>query len=211
MSMGLVQFIKRKLGFSINGQMSTPLPIGHFRIDATSTANDSTIGNFSYVAPGTKIQSSVIGKFCSIGPNSVIGYGEHPISFISTSPMFYHVGNIFGKTFAQKEAFERYQPLYIGNDVWIGANVYIKNGITIGDGSVVAAGAVVTKDVPPYAIVGGVPAKIIKYRFSEDIIQGLLAIKWWEWSDEKLQANQKYFITDDVSVIKDFIKQHYIN
>ena len=121
--------------------------------------------------------------------------------------MFYHTGNIFGKTFAVKEAFERYKRLTIGNDVWIGANVYIKNGIVIGDGSVIAAGAVVVKDVPPYAIVGGVPAKIIRYRFPQDIIDGLLTIKWWNWSDEELQAKQPFFVTEDLSAIRELISQ----
>ena len=76
----------------------------------------------------------------------------------------------------------------IGNDVWIGSNVTILGGITIGHGAIVATGAVVTKDVPPYSVVGGVPAKVIRYRFSEEKIQELLDEKWWEWNDEKIKT-----------------------
>lgn len=205
--MELVKFLKR-IGERLHllVKKEPKLPVGHYRIASSSTALDSIIGNYTYIAPDTRIQSAIIGKFCSIGPNNVIGYGEHPIKYLSTSPMFYHTGNIFGKTFADDEKFERYQQITIGNDVWVGANVYIKNAVVIGDGSVIAAGAVVVKDVPPYAIVGGVPAKIIKYRFPEDIIHALLVIKWWEWSDEELKKNQHYFVSEDINVIREFIK-----
>ena len=94
-------------------------------------------------------------------------------------------------------------PVTIGNDVWIGANVCILPGISIGDGAVLAAGAVITKDVPPYAIVGGVPAKVIKYRFSEDIIKKLLKIKWWNWEEEKVKKNKDLFY-DPVKFVERF-------
>jgi len=205
--MGIKNIIKRSaIALGIK-KVKDPLPVGHYRLHGNAEAKDSTIGNYTYVSPGTLIQSADIGKFCSIGPYTVIGYGNHPANFISTSPMFYHTGKIFGKTFALKEAFETYERVTIGNDVWIGANVYIKNGISIGDGCVIAAGAAVVKDVPPYAIVGGVPAKLIRYRFTEDIIKGLLKIKWWNWSDDMLREKQPYFITHDISEIENFIKQ----
>ena len=203
--MGIKRIIKKAV--TALGIKRDRLPGGHYRLHGSAEAKNSTIGNYTYVSTGTLIQSADIGKFCSIGPNTVIGYGNHPIDFISTSPLFYHTGLIFDKTFAAKEAFETFEKVTIGNDVWIGSNVYIRNGITIGDGCVIAAGAVVTKDVAPYAIVGGVPARLIKYRFSENIIKEMLRIKWWNWSDEMLQEKQKHFITNDIIAIENFIKQ----
>jgi acetyltransferase-like isoleucine patch superfamily enzyme len=204
--MGIKQTIKKAFT-SLGIKRTERIPVGRYRLHGTAEAKNSTLGNYTYVSTGTLIQSADIGKFCSIGPNTVIGYGNHPIDFISTSPLFYHTGLIFGKTFAAKEAFETFEKVTIGNDVWIGSNVYVRNGITIGDGCVIAAGAVVTKDVAPYAIVGGVPARLIKFRFSENIIKELLRIKWWNWSDEMLQEKQKYFITNDIVAIENFIKQ----
>ncbi|MEZ8122597.1 CatB-related O-acetyltransferase [Vibrio splendidus] len=89
------------------------------------------------------------------------------------------------------------QKIVIGNDVWMGANVILLPGIVIGDGAVIAAGAVVSKDVPPYAIVGGVPAKIIKHRFSDDIIEGLLDTQWWNWDDAKIKSHIPYMNTPE--------------
>lgn len=205
--MGIKRIIKSAVNTLGGIGRKRVLPVGHYRLHGSAQVSNSTIGNYTYVSSGTLIQSTNIGKFCSIGPNTIIGYGNHPVNFISTSPMFYHTKLIFGKTFAVNEAFETFEKVTIGNDVWIGANVYIKNGVSIGDGSIIAAGAVVIKDVLPYAIVGGVPAKQIKFRFSEDIIKELLRIKWWHWSDELLEQRQPYFVTNDVNTIENFIKR----
>ncbi|MBR1807885.1 MAG: CatB-related O-acetyltransferase [Paludibacteraceae bacterium] len=134
-----------------------------------------------------------IGSYCSISYGVTIGPPEHKYNRISTHPFIYDSKfglagedqNIRNEKFANT--------LEIGNDVWIGCNSTILRGIKIGDGAIIGANAVVTKDVPPYAIVAGVPAKVIKYRFSKEIVTKLLEMKWWKWEDEKIQANLHLF------------------
>ena len=133
------------------------------------------LGDYSYFAMNAHAANVKIGKFCSIGPNFCCGLGIHPTNGISTSPYFYR-----GKV-------EEHRQVTIGNDVFIGANVTILDGVTIADGAVVAAGAVVTKDVPPYAIVGGVPAEVKKYRFDAPTIAKLLEKQWWHGSAEEIE------------------------
>lgn len=133
------------------------------------------LGDHSYFAMNAHAANVTIGKFCSIGPNFCCGLGIHPTDGISTSPYFYQ-----GK-------IEEHKPISIGNDVFIGANVTILDGVTIADGAVVAAGAVVTKDVPPYAIVGGVPAEVKKYRFDAPTIAKLLEKQWWHAPAEEIE------------------------
>lgn len=166
------------------------------------TISDTEIGDYTYVSKNAMISKTTIGKFCSIGPNFICGWGIHPTNGISTAPMFYsnHMQN--GMTLsAYNKAVER-RPIKIGNDVFIGMNVSILDGVTIGDGAVIGAGSVVAKDVPPYAVVGGVPAQIIKFRFDEKIINDLMAIKWWDFSDEKLSEVEQYFSDIDTFIKK---------
>jgi acetyltransferase-like isoleucine patch superfamily enzyme len=155
------------------------------------TIINSTLGDFSYVGESTLIQNVKIGKFTCIGPSVKIGLGNHPVkNFISIHPVFYSpVGQAAGVTFADKQYFSEYTPSEIGNDVWIGANVVIPGGITIGNGAVIASGAVVTKDVPPYAIVGGVPATVIRYRFEDEQIKLLQQWQWWDKDAGWLRKN----------------------
>jgi len=129
-----------------------------------------------------------IGNFCSIARDVTIQEYFHDHSRLTT----YFIGrNVLGKDI-KKEVTSK-GPIHIGSDVWIGTGSQIMSGVTVGDGAVVGANSVVTKDIPPFAVVGGVPAKIISYRFSEEIIEKLLELKWWEWSIEKIKKNEVLF------------------
>lgn len=158
------------------------------------TIMHSKIGKGTYISANSKVVNTTIGKFCSIGPNLVCGWGIHPINGISTSPYFYSTAKQNGNTIAKENLAEERKPITIGNDVFIGANVTILDGITIGDGAVIGAGTVVSKDIPDYAVAVGSPVQIKKYRFSEDQIQKLKTIQWWNFDDEKLkEVNLLFF------------------
>lgn len=149
---------------------------------------NSTIKTCSYVGRNSIVQNTSIGSFCSIANDVFIGLGAHPIAHFSTSPLFYRVSNTFNlKLIDEDYEFAEYRPIEIGNDVWIGARAIILDGVKIGDGAIVAANAVVTHDVPPYAIVGGVPAKVIRHRFSPEKIEQLLKLQWWSWPLSEIQ------------------------
>jgi len=147
----------------------------------TKVLTSSSIGRFSVVRGGRI--SAIIGDYCSIAPDVMMGEGNHPTPWLGTSGLFYQQ-NKYG-FFAESKDFpiqpwsDSKKPPIIRHDVWIGAGVKIMRGVTIGVGAVVAANSIVTKDVPPYAIVGGVPAKVIKYRFEPELIEALLKSNWW--------------------------------
>jgi acetyltransferase-like isoleucine patch superfamily enzyme len=154
----------------------------------------TTLGDYTYVSQDCLLDNVSVGKFCSIGPYTRMGLGLHPAgAFVSTHPAFYSMRAQAGIHFADKEYFTEKAPIEIGHDVWIGANVIIKDGVKIGHGAVIAAGAVVSADVSPYAIVGGVPAKVIRSRFTEDVIAKLLAASWWDKDPEWLRKHYKSF------------------
>lgn len=155
--------------------------------------SNTKIGKGTYISENSSISFAKIGKYCSIGPNFICGWGIHPLNGISTSPCFYSTRKQNGMTFSNIDKIAERKLINIGNDVLIGMNVCILDGINIGNGAIIGAGAIVTQDVPPYAVVGGVPARIIKYRFSQDIIDKLQKIQWWEWNDDKLQNVEKMF------------------
>nr|WP_314865785.1 CatB-related O-acetyltransferase [uncultured Flavobacterium sp.] len=172
------------------------------KVYSPSSIVNSKIGFGSYIASFSVVNSTVIGKFCSIGPNFLCGYGIHPTNGISTSPIFYSTKNQTGKSFTQKDKIVENKPIFIGNDVFIGANVTVLDGVTINDGAIIGAGAVVVNDIPPYAIAVGVPAKIVKYRFTSDEINCFLKIKWWDWPEDKLTEIEKYFFNIKVFLEK---------
>lgn len=162
---------------------------------------NSSIGDHSYVNSNTHVYNTAIGKFCSIGSNVQFGLGMHPTSMVSTHPAFFSKGKMF-KTFSDEVYVEEYSEIVVGNDVWIGDGAVIMNGVTIEDGAVVAARAVVTKDVKAYSIVGGIPAKILKFRFDEEIIKNIKKTKWWDWEEERFEKEYKLFHDPDEFISK---------
>lgn len=148
-----------------------------------------------------------IGKFCSIAENvNIYLGGNHNVNWITTFPFGHIHKNIFNK-FDGKGHPSSNGNIIIGNDVWICSNVTIMSGIKIGDGSVIAMNSHVVKDVEPYTLVGGNPAKFIKHRFTQEQIQQLLKIKWWEWEDDKINDNLHLLCSGN---IQDFIDAHFI-
>lgn len=163
-----------------------------------------------------------IGRYCSINKTARI-WNNHPVDFVTTSPILDHRGfsssyseylrrrdfcNLYGIYNHNHSSYDSpirdNRPVEIGNDVWIGANVVILPGVKISDGAILAAGAVVTHDVEPYAIVGGVPAKLIKKRFSDEDIHKLLSIAWWDWKQEQIEENMEFFFQP-----QEFIKMFF--
>lgn len=174
---------------------------------------DSVLGDYSYVSFDTRLKMTDVGKFCSIGPQALIGgLGAHPSRYLSSHPAFYSTRMSAGRTFAEHDKFTDFSHTYIGNDAWIGARAVILDGVRIGDGAIVGAGAVVTKDVEAYSIVGGVPAKVIGHRFSEEVIASLLETKWWDYPDSTLEKIAEYFSSktqwtvDDINKLRAEIK-----
>lgn len=156
------------------------------------------LGYGTYIGDRASV-SGKIGKYCCIAPGVQVVNGFHPIDAVSMHPAFFSTKKQCGMTFAHEDTFtetryaEDHYAVVIGNDVWIGQNAVLLAGITVGNGAVIAAGAVVTKDVPAYTIVGGVPAKLIRNRFESDTIDALQSIAWWDWPVGKLRNNASDF------------------
>lgn len=156
------------------------------KIEAGSILVSSSLGRHSFCGYGCELMNTKVGQFCSIASDVRVGGAHHPIEYVSTSPVFLSHKDSVKKKFAHHVYLPRIQTI-IGNDVWIGAGVLVKAGVTVSDGAVIGMGAVVTKDVPAYAIVAGNPATIIRKRFSDNIIDALLRLKWWEFDDDRLK------------------------
>jgi acetyltransferase-like isoleucine patch superfamily enzyme len=170
----------------------------HVRLMGRTILSDVQVGRCTTFADAIVCRGTV-GAFCSIGPGTLIGgLGTHPLHMISTNPVFYSTLRQCGMTFSDADYVTEMKSVTLGNDVWVGANALILGGVTVGHGAVIAAGAVVTKDVPDYAVVGGVPAKVIKYRFTEEEIALLLKLQWWALPDSVLSAHAQLFRAGDV-------------
>lgn len=156
-------------------------------------------GDLRIIHPGPDAQFSM-GKYCSVASGvTVLLQGEHRADWITTYPF-----SLFDPRHAHISGHPRAKgDVVIGNDVWLGREAMIMSGVNIGDGAIVAGRAVVVADVPPYAIVGGNPAKFIRTRFSEDVIERLLQIRWWDWPEERLAASMPLMLSNDIGAFLD--------
>ncbi|MGD0831111.1 MAG: CatB-related O-acetyltransferase [Terracidiphilus sp.] len=166
----------------------------HVRVGRHAVVLDSQIGSYSYIGEGSWVARADVGRFCSIAPGCRIGLGKHPADeFVSTHPAFYSVRNNYHFSFAKQQLFKEYDRVIIGNDVWIGANALIADGVRIGNGAIIGLGAVVVKSVPDYAIFGGVPARLIRYRFTQEEMAWLNRFRWWDKNEEWLYSHAEAF------------------
>lgn len=213
----LVYFLKQsyfrlKIGYGKNVKLEHNVQLnnnvtfeGNNVVFKNTKIRSSHIGYGTYIANGSSIARTKIGKYCAIGDNVSISLGLHPSKdYVSIHPAFFSPNKQAGFTYSNEQLFEEHKYLdngpycvEIGNDVWIGNNVLIFDGIKIGNGAIIGAGAIVTKSVPDYSIVTGIPAKHVRYRFTDEQITRLLTIKWWDKEPSWLAENYKLFTNVD--------------
>lgn len=182
--------------FAHNVAVSSDCRFGlHVRIYANTRLAATEVGDYSYIGGCTRVQNASIGKFCSIGPDVRIGLGVHPVDHVSTYPGFYSTNASGSTPFTTMTRITEHAPVEIGHDVWIGAGAMIMDGIRVGHGAVVAAGAIVTRDVPPFAIVAGVPARHLRDRFDREMQAFLLESAWWDRDSDFLRFHAALFQT----------------
>ncbi len=186
----LMKTLRRALGIRKKRELPDYISVGRHSYGL----NKNMIAGMSPEAPLR------VGNFCSIGPDVLFfSKADHPVDLVSTFPfrtLVYGDGS-------NRDAVTK-GGITLGHDVWIGARAIIMSGVTIGHGAVIAAGSVVAKDVPPYALMGGVPAKVIKYRFDEAVIAQLLELEWWHWPDEKIKDNDALFYDDPAALLEKY-------
>jgi acetyltransferase-like isoleucine patch superfamily enzyme len=172
------------------------------KIESGSSFYNSRIDKHSFCGYDCDISFADIGSFTSIANDVVIGGGRHPMEWVGMSPVFYEGRDSVRAKFA---THQRKPPLRvtIGHDVWIGRSAIVLPGVEIGTGAVIGAGAVVTKSVPPYAIVAGNPARLIRYRFNELVVQRLLDSQWWSYNESDLHRLAPYF--NDVNMFLEIL------
>jgi len=173
---------------------------------------NSSLGNYSYIAGNSLVRNCRIGKYCAIARNVQISPGSHPTSgFVSIHPSTYTDPAFHSKKFVSENHYHYNEKVEIGNDVWIGTNVVITGGVRIGDGVVIAANSVITKNVPDYNIVGGVPARFIRKRFEEEEIKFLREVKWWDKDEAWMEKNISRFwsIDEFMKFARHPVKEHF--
>lgn len=173
------------------------------KVYGNTQVTNSTIGDYSYVGRNSRVIHADVGKFCSISGSVRLGMATHTLDKLSTSPIFTEKHNSTGHKWTAIQTDNPFKRVTVGNDVWIGTGVMVLGGVSIGDGAVIGAGAVVTKDVPPYAVVGGVPAKVIRYRFSNELIEKLEVLKWWDMPESFIKDHIALFQSSDCENIVD--------
>ena len=172
------------------------------------------VGYMTYFSSGCEFRNTSFGKYCSVGPKCQVITGEHPTrKYVSTFPAFYVSHRDSGPCYVKHNKFQEYRyadekklkNVIVGNDVWLSSNVMIMEGVKIGDGAVVGAGALVTKDIPPYAVAVGVPARVIRYRFPKEQTEWLLRLKWWNKDEEWVIKHAEEF--EDIQLFMKKIAQ----
>ena len=220
--MHLIKKIKKQIGYlqyrkrfifispSANVEQSIFEDIGYNSIEGGATILQSDVGRGTYIRYGCILRNTKVGRYCCIAPGVKTVYGEHPTSnCVALHPSFYKDKSIAGLSFGHDSGFEEYKTTKngyyceIGNDVWIGTDVKLMAGITVGNGCIIAAGSIVTKDVPSYSIVAGVPAKIIRFRFSQEQVSVLEKYQWWNKDLKWITQNISVFdnIDDFISIL----------
>lgn len=213
-----LSYLRRQLRYSALRKKGISVDLSAIVNDSTTLAGYTTvyreayvsgcsIGRLSYIGPRAIVTNTDLGSFCSIGSGVRIGPGIHPINWISSHPAFYSNAMQSGRAFVKTKLFNDQMRVTLGHDVWVGANAVILDGLSIGHGAIIAAGAVVTSNVLPYAIVGGVPAKLIRMRFDQKKIDDLLKWQWWDLPLDELEKLGPHFTNEGSWNVDELIQE----